>query len=169
MATALASNTNLSKPYLLSTLILASVIALLSACSTTGHLKYIDTSGQENTACETEYFGLPRVDKFAVEYVLSYCAKKANSKGYRVADTQLLDKIFTIPRFPYKKGDNSAQSLTNQQTQWTFELADKLWGEGKLTDQEFGYLVAYIDMGHHLIAQEAQKVKHWVIEGSVLK
>ena len=63
-------------------------------------MEYLTAEGEKKTACETEYTWKPSVDKYAVEYVLSYCAKKAVEKGYTVLDKRLLTLIRTIPQPP---------------------------------------------------------------------
>lgn len=115
-------------------MMLVASIVVLASCSTTGQLSYVNKDGVVQTACETEYFGAPSVDKFAVEYVLSYCARKAHNKGYRVIDEKLLTLDLTVPNPP--QGQN-----------WTFELATQHYDKDKLSDKEYGYLVAYIDLG----------------------
>jgi len=114
-------------------IILLSVI-LLSACSTKGNLEYVTSTGELKTVCETEYTGAPSVDKYAVEYILSYCARKAADKGYEVVDKSLLTKDLTIPVSP-------------SGNQWTFEYATELHRSDKITDKEYGYIIAYIDLG----------------------
>ena len=105
----------------------------LTAC-TTGRLDYITPAGERKVACEVEYTWEPSVDFYAVEYTLSYCAKKLTEKGNTVVDKSLLDKSLEVVDPPKGKA-------------WTFELAQQLHKDGKLTDKEYGYLVAYIDLG----------------------
>lgn len=104
------------------------------ACSTSGKLEYITINGERKVACETIYSGAPSVDKYAVEYVLSYCARKAMEQGHKVIDEYLLALDLSIPQSP----DNKP---------WTFEYATELYNSGLLTDKEYGYLIAYIDLG----------------------
>jgi hypothetical protein len=108
--------------------------SLLSAC-TTGHLEYRTPQGEIKFACETEYTWQPSVDKYAVEYILSYCAKKAEAKGNTVIDKTLLTLDLSVPEPPEGKS-------------WSFELAQHMHKQGRLTDKEFGYLIAYLDLGH---------------------
>jgi len=110
------------------------LIFTLSACTTRGQLAYITTTGEHKTACETEYTWAPSVDKYAVEYILSYCAKKAVEKGHKVLDKSLLKLDLTIPNNP--KG-----------VAWTFEYAKKLHKQDELSDKELGYIIAFIDLG----------------------
>ncbi len=107
---------------------------LSSACTTQGKLAYIDAQGQQKFACETEYSWAPSVDKYAVEYILSHCAKKAVKKGYQVVDASLLTLDLQIPKPP------------NDQP-WTFEYATQLYDQEKLTNKEYGYIIAHIDLG----------------------
>lgn len=114
------------------TILLAFV--LLSACTTDGKLDYITSNGENKSACQTEYSGAPAVDKYAVEYVLAYCARKAVEKGHNVIDKSLLSKDLSIP-------------VSSNGRSWTFEYATEQYRAGKLTDKEFGYIIAYIDLG----------------------
>lgn len=111
-----------------------SLILVLSACVTQGKLEYITSDGEHKTACETEYTWQPSVDKYAVEYILSYCAKKAVEKGHKVVDESLLTMDLSIPLPP------NGQS-------WTFEYAKELHEDKKLSDKEYGYIIAYVDLG----------------------
>lgn len=106
----------------------------LVACSTQGELEYVTAQGETKTACATEYSGAPSVDKYAVEYVLSYCAKKAREQSHTVINKSLLALDLSIP----------TASAGNE---WTFEYATKLHNDQKLTDKEYGYIIAYIDLG----------------------
>lgn len=110
------------------------LVVFTAACTTRGHLDYITSSGEQKTACDTEYSGAPSVDKYAVEYVLSYCARKAVEQGHKVIDEYLLTLDMSIPPSPHNQP-------------WTFEYATELYNSGKLTDKEYGYLIAYIDLG----------------------
>ena len=110
------------------------ICLLISACTTQGKLAYIDAQGNQKYACETEYSWAPAVDKYAVEYILSHCAKKAEAKGYQVVDSSLLALNLQIPNSP------------NNQP-WTFEYATELHDQEKLSDKEYGYIIAYIDLG----------------------
>jgi hypothetical protein len=109
-------------------------VFILTACATQGKLEYITSDGEYKTACETEYTWAPSVDKYAVEYILSYCAKKAVKKGYQVVDESLLTIDLSIPLSP------------NSQT-WTVDYAKSLHKNNKLSDKEYGYIIAYIDLG----------------------
>lgn len=109
-------------------------LLLLTACTTYGQLDYVTAEGEAKVACKTEYFGAPSVDKYAIQYILSHCAKQAVKKGHIVEDQSLLALEPAIPTRP----DGQA---------WTFTYATKLYDEGKLTDKEYGYIVAHIDMG----------------------
>lgn len=110
------------------------MLVFITACSTRGHLLYITVNGEQKIACETEYSGAPSVDKYAVVYVLSYCARKAQEQGHKVVDEYLTSIELSIPPSP----DNQP---------WTFEKATELYDSGQLTDKEYGYLIAYIDLG----------------------
>ena len=115
-------------------LVILSVLILLLGCATQGEIEYITSKGQLKTGCETEYRGAPSVDKYAVEYVLSYCAKGAEKQGFKVVDRRLLTLDLFIPKHP--SGDA-----------WSFELATKLYQLGQLTDKEYGYIIAFVDLG----------------------
>ena len=116
-----------------SALILVTLFCL-QACTTSGRLAYITAEGENRTACETEFFGLPKVDRYAVEYVLSYCAKQAVKNGHTVLDERLIGLDLTLPRAPQGK-------------QWNHELAKEQYARGLITDKEYGYVVAFIDLG----------------------
>ncbi len=115
-------------------LILLILYFFIASCSTQGKLEYITATGEHKIACETEYSWAPSVDKYAVEYILSYCAKKAVQKGHQIVDKSLLKIDLTIPIPPNKSS-------------WTFEQAKKFHSANKLSDKEYGYIVAYIDLG----------------------
>lgn len=112
----------------------------LTAC-TTGQLKYITAEGETKVACDVEYSWKPSVDKYAVEYILSYCAKKAVEKGHAVIDSRLLALDLSVPDAP------------EGQT-WSHELAKKQHHIGLLTDREYGYIIAFIDLGHEIKADK---------------
>ena len=59
------------------------MLFLLSAC-TTGKLYYTKASGERVLGCDVEFVGLPSVDKFAVEYAFSLCAKSSVKKGHSI-------------------------------------------------------------------------------------
>ena len=103
---------------------------------TTGKLYYTDSTGNRTLACNVEFIGLPRVDKFAVEYALSFCAENAVAKGHHLDAEQvyLLTIDRTIPAPPCHAS-------------WDHKLAEQHYNKGLLTDQEYGYIVAYIDLG----------------------
>ena len=110
------------------------ITALLLTACTTGHITYYTPEGEKKTACETEYRWAPTVDKHAVNYVLSYCARKAVAKGYTVEHEELLTLDLTIPAAPAGK-------------EWTFERATTEYDAGRLTAKEYGYVVAWLDLG----------------------
>ena len=108
------------------------LLCFLAGC-TKGRLDYITTDGQHKVACETEYTWAPSVDKYAVEYVLSYCAKRAQAKGYQVLDETLLTLDTSLPNAPLGEI-------------WSHALAKELYDNDNLTDKEYGYLIAYLDL-----------------------
>lgn len=105
----------------------------LSAC-TTGRLEYVTPEGERNFACETTYTWQPSVDKYAVEYILGYCARKAEEQGNTVVDQALLRLDLTIPPPPSDQD-------------WSLKLAKRQYRRGLLTDKEYGYIIAYLDIG----------------------
>ena len=115
-------------------LVSALTIFLLIGC-TTGRLEYVTPEGETKYGCETEYTWQPSVDKYAVEYILSYCAKQAAQLGNTVVNTNLLNLNLSIPAPP--TGQN-----------WSFDLAKSMYKKGQLTDKQYGYLIAYMDLGH---------------------
>jgi hypothetical protein len=112
----------------------------LAGC-TTGRLEYITPNGKHKTACETEYTWAPSIDKYAVEYVLAYCAKRATEKGNTVLDSTLLSIDLKVPNPPAGFS-------------WSHELAKKRYQQKQLTDKEYGYLIAYLDLGHDSLSPE---------------
>ena len=106
---------------------------LLTGC-TTGQLYYVDQSGTRTLACDVEFIGLPSVDKYAVEYALSLCAKSAVKKGFTTEQSQLLQVDTTIPNAPC----NST---------WTHQLAKQQYQQDILSKKEYGYIIAHIDLG----------------------
>lgn len=109
-------------------------LLLLAGC-TTGRLEYMTPEGETKFACEVEYTWEPSVDKYAVEYILSYCAKQAVETGNTVIRKELLELDLSIPKPPKGK-------------QWSFELAKSLHEQEKITDKQYGYIVAHLDLGH---------------------
>jgi hypothetical protein len=107
---------------------------LVSGC-TRGHLTYIDNAGTEKTGCETEYAWAPSVDRHAVDYYLYHCARQAQEKGYQVLTEGILAQAPELPAHPQGK-------------MWTWEGATQAWRDGMLTDKQYGYLVAAIDLNH---------------------
>lgn len=106
-----------------------------SAC-TTGKLYYTEQSGHRALGCDVEFVGLPSVDKFAVEYALSVCAKHFVGKGHQLDDNQrylvhLDTSIFMAP-CGYA---------------WEHELAKAKFKEGLISKKQYGYIVAHIDLG----------------------
>lgn len=115
--------------------VVIAAVFILSAC-TTGKLFYIDRAGNRTLGCEVEFVGMPSVDKFAVEYALSHCAKRAVEAGHRLEQEQkyLLELDTSIPPAPCGKA-------------WDHELAEDEFEGGNLSKKEYGYIVAHIDMG----------------------
>ena len=105
----------------------------LSAC-TTGRLEYVTPEGERKFACETTYTWQPSVDKYAVEYILGYCARKAEEQGNTVVDQALLRLDLTIPPPPSDQD-------------WSLKLAKRQYRRGLLTDKEYGYIIAYLYIG----------------------
>ncbi|WHI52740.1 hypothetical protein P3339_08250 [Microbulbifer sp. MLAF003] len=111
------------------------VIALfLAGCTSTGKLYYFDSQGDRKLACDIEFIGNPTIDKYAVEYSLSLCAKAAVKKGYKINETYLLEINTTIPNAPCGR-------------QWSHKLVKEKYTIGELTKKEYGYIIAYIDLG----------------------
>ena len=105
----------------------------LNGC-TRGHLDYVTPQGEHKAGCHTEYSWAPAVDKHAVDYVLAYCAKGALAQGHQVKDQRLLQLDLTIPAPPLGQ-------------RWSHELAATQHKAGQITDQQYGYVVAYLDLG----------------------
>ena len=115
--------------------ILFSGLLLMLVGCTTGQLEYVTPEGTTKIACNTEYTWQPSVDKYAVEYILSYCAEKATEQGYKVKDTSLLSINRRLPASP-------------RGCIWTHELAKEFHVTGALTDKQYGYIIAALDLGH---------------------
>lgn len=113
-------------------LLLLSLPLLLSAC-TTGKLHYTDKQGNRKLGCDVEFVGLPSVDTYAVEYALSLCAHSLVKKGYTVESPNLLDIDTRIVLPPCGR-------------KWDHELAEKHYEDNVLSDKEYGYIVAHIDL-----------------------
>lgn len=109
-------------------------LLLLAGC-TTGRLEYVTPEGETKYACEVEYTWEPSVDKYAVEYILSHCAKQAEKNGNTVVRKELVSLDLSIPEAP--KGMH-----------WSFDLAKSLHKQGQLTDKQYGYIIAHMDLGH---------------------
>ena len=118
----------------MSKILVITLVLLMTACTTTGQLYYLDKSGARKLACDVEFIGMPSVDKFAVEYALSLCAKSIVKKGFAIEDVQLLKIDTTIPKSPCGRV-------------WTHELAKQQFNNNILSKKEYGYLVGHIDLG----------------------
>ncbi|MGO2130529.1 MAG: hypothetical protein ACTH4U_17500 [Pseudoalteromonas prydzensis] len=112
---------------------LLSVIFISSACTTSGQLYYVDIEGNEKLGCDVEFVGMPSVDKFAVEYALSLCAKSIVKKGGVIQESHLLKIDTMIPAAPCGEA-------------WTHELAKQHFQSKSLSKKEYGYIVANIDL-----------------------
>ena len=130
-------------------LVTITTICTLSTC-TTGELYFKDGSGNRVLGCDVEFVGLPSVDKFAVEYALSLCAKSAIKKGYNLESDQkyLLNIDTSIPAAP-----------CNQL--WDHELAKSEYKDGQLSKKEYGYIVAHIDLGLAAVEQCSPNKRLW--------
>ena len=115
-------------------MLLLVIVFFSLGCTTSGQLYYVDTEGNEKIACDVEFIGMPSVDKFAVEYALSLCAKSIVKKGGVIKEEHLLSIDIAIPLAPCEKA-------------WTHELAKQEYKSNNLTKKEYGYIVANIDLG----------------------
>jgi hypothetical protein len=115
-------------------LIFIAVITLFTLGCTTGQLHYVDAEGNRKLGCDVEFVGLPSVDKFAVEYSLSLCAKNAFNRGFAVEQPELLDIDTTIKKPPCGRT-------------WIHELAKEAFKAESLSKREYGYILAHIDLG----------------------
>lgn len=116
-------------------LTLFSALFLLSAC-TTGQLYYTKPTGERVLACNVEFVGLPSVDKYAVEYALSLCARDSLKRGYTIDKDQeyLLTLNLQIPTPQCGKA-------------WNHDYASEEYKAENLSAKEYGYIVAHIDLG----------------------
>jgi len=115
-------------------MLLLVIVFISLGCTTSGQLNYVDTEGNEKLACDVEFIGLPSVDKFAVEYALSLCAKSIVKKGGVIKEEHLLSIDTAIPLAPCQKA-------------WIHELVKQQYQSNNLTKKEYGYIVANIDLG----------------------
>ena len=114
---------------------ISAMLFLLSAC-TTSELYYTKASGERVLGCDVEFVGIPSVDKFAVEYALSLCAKSSVKKGYSIEKEK--EYLLTLElQIPESKCGES----------WNHKSAKELYKTGKLSKKEYGYIVAHIDLG----------------------
>lgn len=123
----------LNKDYRRQICVVVAVTLLLCGC-TRGHLAYVTPQGEHKTGCATEYSWAPAVDKHAVDYVLAYCAKGAVAQGHQIQDQRLLQLDLTIPPAPPGQ-------------RWSHALAATQHKTGNISDQQYGYIVAYLDLG----------------------
>lgn len=114
--------------------LLCVMASLLIISCTTGKLYYQDAQGNTKLACDVEFVGLLSVDKYAVEYSLSMCAKSVVKKGGVIEETYLLDINTSIPASPCGQ-------------KWSHKLAKQHYQQGLLSKKEYGYIVANIDLG----------------------
>ena len=114
---------------------ISAMLFLLSAC-TTGELYYTKASGERVLGCDVEFVGLPSVDKFAVEYALSLCAKSSMKKGYSIDKEK--EYLLTLElQIPESKCGES----------WNHKSAKEQYKTSKLSKKGYGYIVAHIDLG----------------------
>lgn len=113
-------------------MMMITLVCVLAGC-TTGRLEYITPAGERKFGCETEYTWQPSVDKYAVEYVLAYCAEQAQQQGHTIVDTRLLTLDLSLPAPPAGQ-------------RWTHQLAKQHHQQGLLTDQQYGYVIAHLDL-----------------------
>lgn len=116
-------------------------VFFISAC-TTGKLYYTEQSGDRVLGCDVEFVGLPSVDKFAVEYALSVCAKNVVRKGHQLDSNQL-----------YLVNLDTSISKAPCHEAWSHELAKAQFKEGLISKKEYGYIVAHIDLGLAVVNQ----------------
>jgi hypothetical protein len=122
-------------PLIYKFLSISAMLFFLSAC-TTGELYYTKASGERVLGCDVEFVGIPSVDKFAVEFALSLCAKSSVKKGYSIDKEK--EYLLTLNlKIPEPKCGQS----------WNHKSAKKQYETGKLSKKEYGYIVAHIDLG----------------------
>ena len=114
-------------------------VLFVSAC-TTGKLHYTDGAGNRILSCDVEFVGSPSVDRFAVEYALSFCAKSVVKKGHKLDSNQeyLLSIDTSIPPAPCGRS-------------WDHDLAKASYNSGQLSKREYGYIVAHVDLGFSVV------------------
>jgi len=114
---------------------ISAMLFFLSAC-TTGELYYTKASGERVLGCDVEFVGIPSVDKFAVEYALSLCAKSSVKKGYFIDKEKEYLLTLELQILEPKCGEL-----------WNHKSAKEQYKAGKLSKKEYGYIVAHIDLG----------------------
>jgi hypothetical protein len=122
------------------------LLLMCSACTASGQLYYVDSEGSEKLGCDVEFVGMPSVDKYAVEYALSLCAKSIVKKGGAIQEEYLLKIDTSIPLPPCGKT-------------WTHELAKQQFNSKQISKKEYGYIVANIDLGFSAINECANNKK----------
>lgn len=128
-------NSKQGSPLIHRFLSISAMLFLLSAC-TTGELYYTKASGERVLGCDVEFVGLPSVDKFAVEYALSLCAKSSVKKGYSIEKEK--EYLLTLElQIPESRCGES----------WNHKSAKEQYKTSKLSKKEYGYIVAHIDLG----------------------
>ena len=128
-------NSKQGSPLIYKFLSIFAVLFLLSAC-TTGKLYYTKASGERVLGCDVEFVGITSVDKFAVEYALSLCAKSSVKKGYSIDKEK--EYLLTLElQIPESKCGES----------WNHKSVKEHYRAGKLSKKEYGYIVANIDLG----------------------
>jgi hypothetical protein len=81
---------------------------------------------------------MPSVDKYAVEYALSLCAKNIIIKGGVIQEEYLLKIDTSSPFAPCGKA-------------WTHELAKQQFNSEEISKKEYGYIVGNIDLALSVI------------------
>ena len=128
-------NSKQGSPLIHRFLSISAMLFLLSAC-TTSELYYTKASGERVLGCDVEFVGLPSVDKFAVEYALSLCAKSSVKKGYSIEKEK--EYLLTLElQIPESRCGES----------WNHKSAKEQYKTSKLSKKEYGYIVAHIDLG----------------------
>lgn len=123
--------------------LLVFLLFCLSGC-VSGHLEYIDTEGNRKTGCEVEFLWEPVGGEHAVDYVLNYCAQRYAKKDYALVDDRVLKLDIVLPDPPPGK-------------EWSYNLASQMLKEDQLTDKEYGYLIAHVELNYQKAVTRLEK------------
>jgi len=119
---------------------------ILTGCAN-GRLDIIDANGEIVGECTAGYNWHPHGAKDSVDWLLNYCAQLAlasDCDNCSVSDESILTKNYSFPEPP--KGDS-----------WNKRLARKEFKSGHISEQKYGYILAYIENIYYLENEAAKQ------------